>query len=61
MLEFSTGSLHAKEEGAVWAEEVALHYSLTKLRSAPSYSGAIARLKAKLLNANEKNMTDCNC
>jgi imidazolonepropionase-like amidohydrolase len=51
---FSTGAKHKLETGAVWADEVAVHYVLTlaaKKDQTPSISSAIARLRGKLLTA----------
>jgi len=51
---FSTGATHALEKGAVWADEVSLHYTLTleaKQGRTPSISTAIAALREKLLKA----------
>lgn len=54
---FSTGALHANEEGAVWQEDVALHYTITKSTKATSLSGAVGQLRAKLLKAVHANET----
>ncbi|KAG9243939.1 amidohydrolase [Calycina marina] len=51
---FSTGASHALEKGAVWADEVALHYTLTlaaKQGRTPSISTAIAELRGKLIKS----------
>lgn len=51
---FKTGAFHALEKNAVWAEEVAVHYTLTlaaKQGKTPSMSSAVGELKRKLLKA----------
>jgi imidazolonepropionase-like amidohydrolase len=51
---FSTGALHSLEKGAVWAEEVALHYTLTlsaKQGKTPSISSAVGALRDSLHKA----------
>jgi len=51
---FSTGASHSLEKGAVWADEVALHYTLTlaaKQGKTPSISSAIAEIRQKLFQA----------
>ena len=51
---FSTGASHALEKGGVWADEVALHYTLTlaaKQGKTPSISSAIGELRQKLFQA----------
>ncbi|KAH8590146.1 amidohydrolase [Bisporella sp. PMI_857] len=51
---FSTGAKHALEKGAVWAEEVALHYTLSltaKHGKTPSISSAVGALRDSLLKA----------
>jgi hypothetical protein len=55
---FRTGAMHAQEQHAVWQDEVALHYTLTKTNMAPSLSGAIGLLKSKLLKAVTSNNTE---
>ncbi|KAF2484225.1 hypothetical protein BDY17DRAFT_295238 [Neohortaea acidophila] len=55
---FATGALHAQEKGAVWKDEVALHYALAKSTASPSLSSAIGALKAKLIQAINANETD---
>lgn len=61
---FKTGAKNRLVEGAVWAPDVALHYSLTlsaKNDKTPSISSAIGDLTAKLLDAIDelsKNNTD---
>ena len=51
---FHTGAKHKLEEGAVWSDEIALHYVLTlsaKNDKTPSISSALASLRGKLLDA----------
>lgn len=51
---FRTGAAHPLAKGAVWKDEVALHYPLTlhaKTEKIPSISSAIAELRSKLLTA----------
>lgn len=51
---FSTGASHALEQGAVWADEVGLHYTLSlaaKRGKTPSISSAIGALRDGLHNA----------
>ncbi|KAJ4408927.1 hypothetical protein N0V82_009582 [Gnomoniopsis sp. IMI 355080] len=51
---FSTGAKTALEEGAVWADEAAVHYTLSlaaKQDSTPSISSAIGAFRKKLLTA----------
>ncbi|KAK5173901.1 uncharacterized protein LTR77_002582 [Saxophila tyrrhenica] len=55
---FLTGAAHALEERAVWQDEVALHYTLTKTEKAPALSAAVGQLKTKLLKAIKSNATD---
>ncbi|KAK5126715.1 hypothetical protein LTR85_009649 [Meristemomyces frigidus] len=58
---FQTGAVHALEEGAVWNNEVAAHYTLTlaaKQGKTPSLSSAVNELKTKLLKAVDANETD---
>ena len=55
---FKTGALHAKQQDAVWQDEVALHYALTKTEKLPSLSAAVGQLKAKLLKAVSANKTE---
>jgi imidazolonepropionase-like amidohydrolase len=55
---FRTGALHAQEQHAVWQDEVALHYALTKTDQSPSLSAAIGLLKSKLLKAVTANKTE---
>ena len=57
---FRTGSKHSLEEGAVWADEVGLHYVLTlsaKSQGVDSISAAIGTLRGKLLDAVNDNTT----
>ena len=54
---FLTNALHAQDKGAVWADEVALHYTLTKTDKVTSLSGAVGQLKAKLIKAVSANET----
>jgi len=57
---FYTGARHALEHGAVWREEVALHYTLTlsaKQDKTPSLSSAVGELRDKLLKAVHANAT----
>jgi len=56
----STGAQHALEEGAVWRNEVALHYTLTlaaKQDKTPSISSAVGELRDKLLKAANADAT----
>jgi imidazolonepropionase-like amidohydrolase len=63
---FLTSVEHALEKGAIWADEVAVHYSLTihsKTEKTPSISSALAGLRKKLLDAvsgaeNSSNITE---
>ena len=55
---FLTGALHTQKRGAVWQDEVALHYSLTKTARSPSLSAAIGELKSELLKAASANRTE---
>ena len=51
---FRTGAEHTLQEGAVWEDEVAVHYTLTlgaKTEKTPSMSSAISELRRKLLKA----------
>ncbi|KAI7487516.1 putative esterase of the alpha-beta hydrolase superfamily [Hortaea werneckii] len=51
---FRTGAKHSLEEGAVWEDEVAVHYTLTlgaKTEKTPSLSSAVDALRRKLLKA----------
>ncbi|RMY58993.1 hypothetical protein D0863_12081 [Hortaea werneckii] len=51
---FRTGAKHSLEEGAVWEDEVAVHYTLTlgaKSEKTPSLSSAVDALRRKLLKA----------
>jgi len=51
---FRTGAKHSLEKGAIWDDEIALHYILslrTKTDGTPSISSAIGQLRAKLLDA----------
>ncbi|KAI7154324.1 amidohydrolase [Hortaea werneckii] len=51
---FRTGAKHSLEEGAVWEDEVAVHYTLTlgaKTEKTPSLSSAVDGLRRKLLKA----------
>lgn len=51
---FSTGAKTALDEGAVWADETAVHYTLSlaaKQGSTPSISSAIGAFRKKLLTA----------
>lgn len=54
---FSTGALSTLEKGAVWQEDVALHYPLTSDAKSPSTSAAIGKLRDKLLKATNLNTT----
>lgn len=55
---FRTGASHAQERGAIWQDEVALHYSLTKTGRSPSLSAGVGVLKSKLLKAVTANETE---
>lgn len=51
---FSTGARHALEKGAVWSEDVAVHYTLSqdgKSDKTPSISSAVGSLRSALLGA----------
>jgi hypothetical protein len=48
---FRVAAKHDLEKGAVFADHVALHYTLSKGEKTPSISSAIAELKSKLLGA----------
>ncbi|KAL5606089.1 hypothetical protein BROUX41_006141 [Berkeleyomyces rouxiae] len=52
---FNTGATHSLKSGAVWADEVALHYplddSVKHLSGTGSLSAGVARLRSKLLTA----------
>lgn len=51
---FATGAQSSLEEGAVWAEEVSVHYTLSlkaKRDKTPSISSAVGALRQKLLAA----------
>jgi imidazolonepropionase-like amidohydrolase len=51
---FKTGAKHKLEKGAIWADEVALHYVLTltaKGGQTPSISSVISQIRGKLLTA----------
>lgn len=51
---FRTGAKHSLEDGAVWSEDVAVHYSLTlgaKGDVTPSISSAVGSLRLALLEA----------
>lgn len=55
---FSTGAQTALDEGAVWADETAVHYTLSlaaKRDSTPSISSAIGAFRQKLLTAVTSN------
>lgn len=57
---FRTGSTHSLEDGAIWADEVGLHYVLTlaaKSQGVDSISAAIGSLRGKLLDAVNDNST----
>ncbi|KAK7701060.1 hypothetical protein SLS57_011865 [Botryosphaeria dothidea] len=52
---FLTSARHPLQEGAVWADEVSVHYVLTlaaKQGKTPSISSAVGRLRDSLLKAN---------
>lgn len=55
---FLTGAPHALEEGAVWQDEVALHYTMTKTEKTLSLSAAVGLLQAKLIKAVKANETE---
>jgi imidazolonepropionase-like amidohydrolase len=51
---FSTGALHPLEDGAIWSDEISLHYTLSlaaKQGKTPSISSAVGDLRHKLLTA----------
>ncbi|KAF1978817.1 hypothetical protein BU23DRAFT_524354 [Bimuria novae-zelandiae CBS 107.79] len=57
---FRTGAKHSLEDGAIWADEVGLHYVLTlaaKKHGVGSISAAIGILRGKLLDAVNDNTT----
>ncbi|EOD49096.1 putative amidohydrolase family protein [Neofusicoccum parvum UCRNP2] len=57
---FLTSASHPLQEGAVWSDEVSVHYTLTtaaKQGNTPSISSAIGALRSSLLNAAEFNET----
>jgi imidazolonepropionase-like amidohydrolase len=58
---FRTGASFAGEKGAVFKDQVALHYTLTlgaKQGKTPSISSAVGDLREKLLKAVKANVTD---
>jgi imidazolonepropionase-like amidohydrolase len=55
---FLTGAGHALEKGAVWQDEVALHYALTKTDQTPALSAAVELLQSKLTKAVASNASD---
>lgn len=60
---FRTGAAHSLEEGAVWSEDVAVHYTLTlgaKGDTTPSISSAVGSLRVALLEAvlSDENITN---
>ncbi|KAI7500973.1 amidohydrolase [Hortaea werneckii] len=58
---FRTGAAHSLEEGAVWEDEVAVHYTLTlgaKTEKTPSLSSAVDALRRKLLKAVKASTKD---
>lgn len=55
---FFTGAESTVEKGALFKDEVALHYSLVKTEKAPAISAAIGQLKQRLLKAVKSNATD---
>ncbi|KAI1842532.1 hypothetical protein JX265_012656 [Neoarthrinium moseri] len=56
---FKTGALHTLQEGAIFADDVAVHYTLddTSKRAGGSVSAALGSLRHKLLKAVEANDT----
>jgi hypothetical protein len=57
---FLTGAASALQEGAVWSDDVAVHYTLglsAKRDPTPSISSAVGALRQKLLNAATSNAT----
>ncbi|EMD00876.1 hypothetical protein BAUCODRAFT_29260 [Baudoinia panamericana UAMH 10762] len=54
---FKTGAKHSLEKGAVWASQVAAHYTPAKTDQIPSLSGAIDALRYKLWKALKSNAT----
>ena len=48
---FRTGAAGALEEGAVWREEVGVHYPFTVRAAQPAFSAAVGELRRKLLKA----------
>lgn len=57
---FLTGAVEPLDKGAVWADEVAVHYTLTraaKQGKTPSLSSAVGALRKSLLKAVEANET----
>ncbi|KAK5136213.1 hypothetical protein LTR08_003820 [Meristemomyces frigidus] len=60
---FSTGAVHAREKGAVWQDEVAVHYTLTpaaRQGKTPSLSSAVSELRRKLFKAVASNETEAD-
>lgn len=54
---FLTGAPHALAKGAVWKDEVALHYTLTTTEKTPSLSSHVGLLRSALLKALDANET----
>ena len=52
---FLTGADHAFEKGAVWDEDVSVHYTITKSQFTPSISSAVGALRDILLKAVASN------
>ncbi|RMZ30404.1 hypothetical protein D0859_05469 [Hortaea werneckii] len=58
---FRTGAAYSLEEGAMWEDEVAVHYTLTlgaKTEKTPSLSSAVDALRRKLLKAVKASTKD---
>jgi Amidohydrolase family len=55
---FLTGSLSTLDIGAIWLEEVAVHYPLTQRTKSPSISSSVGILRGKLLAATKPKKKD---
>lgn len=54
---FLTGASHALEKGAVWADEVALQYTLTQTEKNPALSSHVGLLRSAMLKSFDTNET----
>lgn len=54
---FLTGASHALEDGAVWKDEVALHYTLAKTEKTPTISSHVGLLRSALIKSLTANET----